>query len=103
MGIHSDGNIYGISWNIYDIDDNFIRKFEKIYSEKITLQQIEEIKEEYYKLNNFELINIKVKIFTKCSTSYQIDFNKNKREFMCWIPFSKISLAELFIFSETSF
>jgi uncharacterized protein (DUF2344 family) len=103
MGIHSDGNIYGISWNIYDIDDNFIKKFEKIYSKKITLQQIDEIKDEYYKLNDFELINIKVKIYTKCQTSYQTDFNRNNSEFMCWFPFSKISLVELFIFRETPF
>ena len=100
MGISSDGNIYGISWNIYDINENFIRRFEKTYSKKITLQQIEEIKEEYYKLNDIDLINIKIKIYTKCQTSYQIDFNKNNNEFMCWFPFNKISLAELFIFKE---
>jgi hypothetical protein len=88
MTIYSDGHIYGVCWNIYDSAENFIRRFEKVYSEPMNSQQIKEVIEEYNKLSDNEKRYAKMRFFTYCSTKY-VDGGGN---FMCWFPCQKESL-----------
>ena len=51
MGIYSNGDAYGIRWNIYKDEINDYEpkiKFEKIYTEKMNASQIQEVKEDYF-------------------------------------------------------
>jgi len=67
MTIHS---IYGICWNIYDSFENFIRRYEQVYSEPMNLEQIKEVIEEYNKLTAEEKCYTKMRFFTYCSKKY---------------------------------
>jgi len=98
MSIFSDKNIYGVSWNIYDKNDIFIKRFEKTYITKIDKQKINEIKKEYFKLNNNELKYAKFKIYTCCTSTYNINFNNEYTTFMCWYPASKKDITNLFYY-----
>lgn len=85
MDIYSDNSIYGIKWYMYD-SDNIIKSFEKIYNNKMTSEQIKEVKEEYNKLTDFELYNMIFSIYISCSSTY------GSGTFMCWFPFNKDEL-----------
>lgn len=93
MGIYSDGNVYGVCWDIYDESGKFIRRFEKIYCEKMNLQQILEVKEEYDKLNDDERKYATYNFYTNCTSSYDYDSGS----FMSWFLGSKESLEKLFL------
>jgi uncharacterized protein (DUF2344 family) len=93
MGIYSDGNVYGVSWNIYDESDELITRFEKTFTEKMTLDQIQEIKVEYNKLTETVFTNIRFGFYTKCTSSYSNDSGT----FMSWFPGTKELIEELFL------
>jgi len=115
MGVYSDGNIYGISWYIYDKYGEFIRKYEKIFPEapsraylgcgaagltedcgslrKTSL--IQEIKKEYCKLTINECKYAKFKIYKFCTTTYYINFNNEYGTFMCWYPANKRDIIRI--------
>ena len=97
MAIYNDGNIYGVAWNIYDKNENFINRVEKIYQNKIGFTEIREIKKEYNKLTKKEREYIKVKIYTKCITTYDINITKENTTFMCWFPSDVKTLNEMFL------
>jgi len=82
MPIHSYGKIYGFCWNIYDSSENFVRRFEKVYSEPMNPNQIKEVAEEYNKLSSEEKRYAKMRFFTYCSTKF-VDSGGN---FTSWVP-----------------
>ena len=96
MSVYSDGNIYGVSWYIYNEYGDYIKKYEKIYFEKLNFLHIQEIKKEYYKLTRNELNHAKFKIYTYCTTTYNINFNNEYGTFMCWYPANKRDIKNLF-------
>ena len=64
MVIYYDGNIYGIRWQIYDSNKELVQKYEKIYIEKMSKQNTEEVKQEYNKLTQLQLSNAKFSVYT---------------------------------------
>jgi len=70
MEIYYDGNVYGIRWYIYDSNNDLVEKFEKMYNEKMTRQNKEEIKIEYNKLSDLQLSNAKFSVYTSCCSTY---------------------------------
>ena len=91
MTINSDGLVYGVCWNIYDSSENFIRRWEKVYSEPMNPQQIKEVIKEYNNLSREEKHYAKIRFFTYCSTKY-VDGGGN---FMCWFPGKKELLINM--------
>jgi hypothetical protein len=96
MTISNDGYSYGICWNIYDMFDNLIRRYEKTYLNAMASTDILEIKEDYEKLTDYEKKYAKFRYFAKCTTQTQYD----TRKFMCWIPIEKNKLEMLFIIQK---
>ena len=93
MGISNDGNIYGVCWCIYDSKDNLIRRNEYVFPNKLSFEQIEEIKAEYSRLTPLERLFAKIKFYTKCRSTYDL----HAREFMLWIPVRIKRLEQLFL------
>lgn len=91
MDIYSDNNIYGIKWYMYDSDYNRIKSFEKIYNNKMTSEQIKEVKEEYNKLTDFELYNMIFSVYIGCSPIY------GSGTFMSWFHCNKDELNIFFL------
>jgi hypothetical protein len=82
MGINYDGNVYGIGWELYDENDNFIKKFEKNYLHIMTFENINEIKGEFNKLTFYEKKYANFFVYT----SYQCTYETNSsREY---VPYS---------------
>ena len=79
MVIYYDGNVYGIRWQIYDSNNEVVQKYEKIYSKKMTKQDIEIVKIEYYKLTDLQLSNTKFSVYT----------TYGKGELMGWVNYDK--------------
>ena len=100
MGIYPDGNIYGVSWIIYDRLFDEKSKFERIYSvkTKMTTEQIQEIKEEYEKLSEDERRTAKYRVYTSVSDTYG-----NPESYMMWWTANKRTLEELFSCGDARF
>jgi len=98
MGIYNDGNIYGVCWCIYDSKDNLIRRVEHVFPNKLSFEQIDEIKAEYNKLTPHERLFAKMKLYTKCTSSY----DPNAGDFMLWIPTTIQRLEQLFVVGDIS-
>jgi len=74
MGIYYDGIVYGIGWELYNEDyTKLIIGFEKRYEEKMTMEQIQEVKSEYDKLSETEKEQCTYYAFTSCTTTYEIN------------------------------
>jgi len=74
MGIYYDGNVYGIGWELYNADyTRLIIKYEKQYEEKMTTEQIQEVKSDYDKLSDIEKAQCTYIFFTRCTTTYDIN------------------------------
>ena len=95
MGIYPDGNVYGISWAIYD--DLFDEKsnFERIYSvkTKMTAEQIQEVEEEYNKLSDDERRTAKYQVYTSVSDTYGDCYEP----YMMWWTVNKKKLEDIFL------
>lgn len=91
MGIYSDGNVYGVCWNIYNESGDFITRFEKIYLTKMTIENIQEIKQSYDILTDNEKNSIIIRFYTNCTDTY------GSGTYMSWFPGNKDSLEELFL------
>ncbi len=91
MTIHYDGKVYGVCWNIYDSSENFVRRFEKVYSKPMNSQQIQDVIEDFNKLSSEEKCFAKMRFYTYCSTKYVDGGGK----FMCWFPGKKESLIAM--------
>lgn len=91
MGIYSDEIVYGICWSIYDISGELIKKFEKTYPEKMNLDQIQEIQDEYEKLTEIERNGARFSFYTCCSSTYETN------TFMSWFPTNKSDLEDFFV------
>lgn len=91
MGIYSDGNVYGVCWNMCDASDKSVKYFEKTCPKKINLEQIREIKNEYDKLTETECNSAIFKIYTCCSSTY------DSGTFMSWFPADKSSIEDIFV------
>jgi hypothetical protein len=98
MGIYNDGNIYGVCWCIYDSQDNLLRRVEHVYTSKLGFEQIEEIRADYNKLTPIERLFAKIKIYTRCVTTY----DPHAIEFMCWVPKTIQFLEQLFLIGDIS-
>ena len=96
MGIYNNGYIYGVCWCIYDSQDNLIRRNEYVYPNKLSFENIEEIKSEYNKLTPLERLFAKIKLYTKCTSTY----DPNAGEFMLWIPTTIQQLEQLFLIGD---
>ncbi len=103
MGIYSDGNVYGVRLQQYQMSpveepDILIHTFERIYPSKMTVQHIEEIKEQYDLLIDSALnrddTRIVVSFYTSCTDTYDAD---NQGSYMCWWPGDTGQLKELFL------
>jgi hypothetical protein len=95
MGIYYDGKVYGISWKIYDNcdDGDIIKRFEKSYDEKMNVENISEIKEEFDKLATTEKENTKFYVLTSCYSTYEINSSSN----FVWYSFKKTRLINFFL------
>jgi hypothetical protein len=95
MGIYPDGNIYGVSWTIYDSLFDEKARFERIFSvkTKMTMSQIQEIKEEYEKLSDDERRTAKYQFYTSVSDTYGDCYEP----YMMWWTGNKKTLEELFL------
>jgi len=91
MGIYSDGNVYGVCWNIYDISEKLVKNFEKTYPKKMNLDQIQYIETEYNKLNEIERNSAKFGFHTCCSSTYDTG------TFMSWFPVNKDSFDKFLL------
>jgi hypothetical protein len=87
MPIYSDGNVYGILIKLHDKT-----LFNKIYKNKITVEEVNEFIIFYDNLSEFERYTMTITFYTKCTASY----NENK-SFMCWIPGNRETLEKLLI------
>jgi hypothetical protein len=97
MAVYNDGNIYGIAFVIYDENGDIINRVEKIYPNKIGFPEIREIKKEYNKLTKKDLEYIKIKVYTSCTTTYDISITNKSRTFMCWFPSDMKTLNQMFL------
>jgi len=50
MEIYKNNPVYGISWSIFDNQNNVIKMFEKKYNKEMTIKNIKEIKQYYDKI-----------------------------------------------------
>ena len=91
MGIYSDGNVYGVSWKIWDDDYNILVNYEKIYLKKMNLEQIEEIKKEFEKLSEKERNICSIRFYTSVTDTYG-----STEPYMTWFPGDRQSLELLF-------
>ena len=60
----SNSKVYGIRWHISDENENCIKHFEKIFIQGMTVENIGEIKKDYDKLNEKELLTAKFSYYT---------------------------------------
>lgn len=73
MGIYYDGTVYGIGWELYNEDyTKLIIAYEKQYDEKMTTEQIQEVKSDYDKLSETEKEQCTYFFFTRCTTTYEM-------------------------------
>jgi hypothetical protein len=98
MGIYNNGNIYGVAWCIYDSKDVLIRRAEHVFPNKLGVENIDEIKAEYNKLTPLERLFAKIKLYTKCTSTY----DPHAGEFMLWIPTTIQRLEQLFVVGDIS-
>jgi len=95
MSVYYDNLIYGIGWNIYN-NDKIITKYEKHYNEKMTMEQIRKVEEEYNKLTNSEKKDIKFFIVTNnIVTNKMKDSNVFVRYYL-----NKNRIEEIFKFNK---
>ena len=74
MGIYYDGIVYWIGWESYNEDyTKLIISYEKQYDEKITTEQIQEVKSDYDKLSETEKEQCTYFFLTRCTTTYEIN------------------------------
>ena len=81
MEIYSNDDIYGVRWNIRDVS------FEKTYLEKMSILQIQEVKEQYNNQHNKSNFSF----YKCCSSTYDTG------TFMSWFPCSKDSIEDFFL------
>lgn len=93
MGIYTDKYVYGVCWNIYDISHNLVKKFEKTYPEKMNIDQIKEIENEYDKLTAIERTTAFFKFYTGYSSTYEI----GTKTYMSWHPTNKCDVEDFFV------
>ena len=92
MGIYSDGNVYGVSWEIWDDEYiNLLINYEKMYLKKMNLDQIKEIQEEFEKLTEIERSNCSIQYYTSVTDTYG-----SSGSYMTWFPGNRQSLELLF-------
>jgi hypothetical protein len=73
MGIYYDGNVYGIGWELYDYENMvFMIKFEKRTKNKMTMEELQEVKIEYNKLMEEQKEECDYYVITECSTTYNL-------------------------------
>jgi len=97
MGIYSNGIVYGVCWTIFDNSLDFVSRYEETFPEKMTLEQIQSVKENYDLLTEEELKDISIQFYTCCSSS----LDDQPGTFMMWFPGSKTALNELFTTGDT--
>jgi len=95
MGIYSDGNIYGVYWFIHDESGAVVKEYDKKYKKKMGREEIAEISEEYNKLSEDTKQSIRVKFYTKYTSTYEIGLSdQGDSEISLW-PGSRAMLEDL--------
>jgi hypothetical protein len=90
MGIYPSENIYGIQ--IYNFIDEIINTlYEKKYDVIMNKDQMNEAFLYYLEIEDKS--NIRFKIYTECSSTFELNKNKN---FMMWFPLSLNQFIEIF-------
>ena len=97
MGIYSNVKVYVVCWTIYNAEGVFVARYQEIFEEKMTLEQIQSVKENYDLLTEEELKDISIQFYTCCSSS----LDNQLGTFMAWFPGNKESLDELFTTGDT--
>jgi hypothetical protein len=93
MSIYFDDIIQGVKWEMYDDNKNIIKKFEKIYENKVTLENIKELINEYEKISDIEKNNIKYYVLkTYCSFH-----ESNNKPIQKWLCYHKLRLEKFFM------
>lgn len=91
MGIYSDGNVYGVSWELRYVDYKMNLKYEKIFTSKLNLDQIQEIKNDFEKLSEEERSECVISFYTSVTDTYG-----SSGSYMIWFPGDKTYLELLF-------
>jgi hypothetical protein len=93
MGIYYDHIVQGVKWEMYDDNKNIIKKFEKIYENKVTLENIKELMEEYEKITDSEKHNIKYYVLKSYSSTHEL----NTKPRQGWLCYNKLRLEKFFM------
>lgn len=91
MGIYSDGNVYGVSWELRYVDYKMNLKYEKTFTSKLNLDQIQEIKNDFEKLSEEERSECFISFYTSVTDTYG-----SSGSYMTWFPGDKAYLELLF-------
>ena len=91
MGIYSNGKVYGVGWIRYNDSDEITICFEKIFEDKMSILQIQEVKMAYDLIPEDQRNNMSIRFYTSCSSTY------DDGTFMTWFPGNTYSLKEFFL------
>jgi len=93
MSIYFDDIIQGVKWEMYDDNNIIIKKFEKIYENKITSENIKELINEYEKISDIEKNNIKYYVLKSYSSFHEL----NSKPVQKWLCYHKLRLEKFFM------
>jgi hypothetical protein len=99
MGIYSNDKVYGFRWTIYDLSDNIIHEYEKIYDHEMTIQEIKEAKEEYYKLSEDDRKEVSIRYYTSLVSTHNPGIS-DVDPVMAWWPSFKESFENFLMLSD---
>ena len=74
MGIYYDEIVYGIGWELYNEDyTKLVIEYEMQYRNKMTTEDIQDVKTDYDKLSDTEKEQCMYYVLTRCTTTYDIN------------------------------
>jgi hypothetical protein len=88
MGIYSDGQVYGVSLSFHDTI-----VFEEMYATKLTIIQVQKIKDFYNTLTNEQKDSVIIRFYTLCTSTCELS---QRGQDMYWWPANKDILEKLF-------
>lgn len=97
MGIYTDGNVYGVKWEIIDTNDEIVSMFEKIHPQKLNMEQIQEIKTFYDQPIQVGCRRGRIHFYTRYDSTYEVGLSNMDTSCMGWWSGTQVSLEELFV------
>lgn len=97
MGIYTDGNVYGVKWEIIDVNNEIVSIFEKTHTQKLNMEQIQEIKTFYDRPILEGCRRGCIHFYTKCDSTYECGLSNMSTSCMMWVSGTKVLLEELFV------